>query len=58
MIEAKEVSLRYRDGTLALNNINLTIGEGEIVYITGPSGSGKTSLLKLILGWNSNFRYS
>lgn len=50
MIEAKEVSLRYRDGTLALNNINLTIGEGEIVYITGPSGSGKTSLLKLILG--------
>jgi len=50
MIEVKEVSLRYRDGTLALNNINLTIGYNELVYITGPSGSGKTSLLKLIMG--------
>lgn len=50
MIEIKEVSLRYRDGTLALNNINLTVGDNELVYITGPSGSGKTSLLKLIMG--------
>lgn len=50
MIEVKDVSLRYRDGTLALNNINLTIGESELVYLTGPSGSGKTSLLKLIMG--------
>ena len=31
-------------------NIDLTIGSGELVYITGPSGSGKTSLLKLIMG--------
>lgn len=50
MIEVKEVSLRYRDGTLALNNIDLTIGDSELVYLTGPSGSGKTSLLKLIMG--------
>ncbi len=50
MIEVKKVSLRYRDGTLALNNIDLTIGNGELVYITGPSGSGKTSLLKLLMG--------
>ena len=50
MIEAKEVSLRYQDGTLALNNINLTVNRGELVYITGPSGSGKTSLLKLLIG--------
>ena len=50
MIEVKDVSLRYSEGTLALNNINLTIGDGELVYITGPSGSGKTSLLKIIMG--------
>lgn len=50
MIEVKDVSLRYRDGTLALNNINLIIGESELVYLIGPSGSGKTSLLKLIMG--------
>ncbi|NLE26233.1 MAG: ATP-binding cassette domain-containing protein [Clostridiaceae bacterium] len=50
MIEVKEVSLRYRDGTLALDNIDLAIGESELVYLTGPSGSGKTSLLKLFMG--------
>ncbi|MGI6086119.1 MAG: cell division ATP-binding protein FtsE [Acetivibrionales bacterium] len=50
MIEVKEVSLRYQDGTLALNNIDLIIGKGELAYITGPSGSGKTSLLKLLMG--------
>lgn len=50
MIEAKDVSLAYGDGTIALRNVNLDIKSGEIVYITGPSGSGKTSLLKLLMG--------
>lgn len=50
MIEARDVSLIYPDGTKALRNINLTIKPGELVYITGPSGSGKTSLLKLLIG--------
>ena len=48
MIEVKMYP-EIRDGTLALN-INLTMGESELVYLTGPSGSGKTSLLKLIMG--------
>ena len=50
MIEAGNVSLRYQDGTLALKNVNLDIGPGELIFITGPSGSGKTSLLKLLIG--------
>ncbi|NLM52410.1 MAG: ATP-binding cassette domain-containing protein [Firmicutes bacterium] len=50
MIEAKNVSLQYPDGTLALRKINLSVKMREIVYITGPSGSGKTSLLKLLMG--------
>lgn len=50
MIEAKDVSLRYQDKTLALTDINLEIKPGELVYITGPSGSGKTSFLKLLMG--------
>lgn len=50
MIEAKEVSLRYPDGTMALKKFDLHVQAGEIVYVTGSSGSGKTSLLKLLMG--------
>lgn len=50
MIEAKNICLRYADGTMALNDINLHVEPGELIYITGPSGSGKTSLLKLFMG--------
>jgi cell division transport system ATP-binding protein len=50
MIEAKEVFLRYNEGTMALKDINLKVEAGELIYITGPSGSGKTSLLKLFMG--------
>lgn len=50
MIHAKNASLTYADGTLALKPFDLTIDKGELAYITGPSGSGKTSLLKLMMG--------
>lgn len=50
MIEAKNLSLIYENGTVALKDVNLKIHSGDIVYITGPSGSGKTSLLKLFMG--------
>ncbi|MFT9493815.1 cell division ATP-binding protein FtsE [Anaerosolibacter sp.] len=49
MIEAQGVCLKYGDGTVALNDVDLQIDYGEMVYITGPSGSGKTSLLKLLM---------
>lgn len=50
MIEAKELSLRYPDGTDAILKADLSVKKGEIVFVTGPSGSGKTSLLQLFLG--------
>jgi cell division transport system ATP-binding protein len=50
MLEAKGVGLKYPEGTQALQNIDLSMGAGELLYIIGPSGSGKTSLLKLLMG--------
>ena len=50
MIEAKGVCLRFPNGTMGLNNIDLQVKPGDMVYVTGPSGSGKTSLLKLFMG--------
>lgn len=48
MIIFKNVSKRYADGFVALNNIDLTVKSGEMMFLTGHSGAGKSTLLKLI----------
>ena len=48
MIIFKNISKRYPDGYVALNNIDFTVESGEMVFLTGHSGAGKSTLLKLI----------
>lgn len=53
MIELKNVTKEYKisnseTGTMALNDISLTIDKGELVAIMGTSGSGKSTLLNII----------
>ena len=49
MIEFRNVSKVYDNSTLALNNLSLTVSDGEFVFIVGSSGSGKSTFLKLIM---------
>jgi phosphonate transport system ATP-binding protein len=48
MIEFKQVEKKYTNGTIALQNINLTIQQGEFVAIIGLSGAGKSTLIRCI----------
>jgi putative ABC transport system ATP-binding protein len=51
LIQLEDISKIYRTGTLevpALQRVNLTIAQGEMVAIIGASGSGKSTLLHLI----------
>ena len=47
----KSVVKRYgRKASPAINDLNLEVGDGEIVALLGPAGSGKTTVLRLIAG--------
>ena len=48
-ISFRDVNFSY-DSQPVLEDVNLTIGQGEFVSIVGPNGGGKTTLLHLILG--------
>lgn len=48
MIEIKDASKVYKNGTHAMDHINLTIGDGEYLCIIGLSGAGKSTLLRSI----------
>jgi putative ABC transport system ATP-binding protein len=48
IIAVEGLSKVYDDYTSALNNVTLSIAEGEWTSIMGPSGSGKTTLLNMI----------
>lgn len=48
MIEMKGVYKTYPNGVTALNGIDVSIGQGEFVYVVGPSGAGKSTFVKMM----------
>jgi zinc transport system ATP-binding protein len=49
LVEVEHVSMRLGDH-LALEHVDLTVGQGEIVSLIGPNGAGKSTLVRVVLG--------
>ncbi len=49
-IQLREVTKRYPDGTEAVKQVSLEIGDGEFMILVGPSGCGKSTALRMIAG--------
>jgi multiple sugar transport system ATP-binding protein len=49
-IELIDVTKRYPDGTVAVQDLNLRIEDGEFMILVGPSGCGKSTTLRMIAG--------
>ncbi len=47
MIETRNLTKRYGD-LIAVNNINLSLGEGDVFGFIGPNGSGKTTTMRML----------
>lgn len=50
MIRIKNVTKIYNNNVKAIDNLNLTVNDGEIVGFIGPNGAGKTTALKMLTG--------
>ena len=48
MLLMSGVSKTYRNGSVALKNIDLHIKPGEFVFLVGPSGAGKSTFIKML----------
>jgi putative spermidine/putrescine transport system ATP-binding protein len=51
-VTLQNVTKRF-DSTLAVDNVSLTIADGEVMGIVGPSGCGKTTTLRLVAGFET-----
>ena len=50
IIEIKNLTKKFTDGTQALSSVNLDIQDGEIIALLGPNGAGKTTLISAVCG--------
>src|SRR5579859_1552369 len=49
VISFQQVWKRYPNGTDALQDVSLSVPEGDFLFLVGPSGAGKSTLVKLLI---------
>ena len=49
ILRLENITMQF-GGVIAVNNMNLEVGEGEIVSLIGPNGAGKTTAFNVITG--------
>ncbi len=52
IIEVVNIQRTFEDGTVIIDDLNLSVRKGEFVTFLGPSGCGKTTLLRMIAGFD------
>ena len=50
IVEIRDLSVRYPNGVMALEGINIDVNQKDLIALIGPNGAGKSTLLKVILG--------
>jgi NitT/TauT family transport system ATP-binding protein len=50
IVRVRNVAKTYANGVVALQDLNLDVGEGEFLSLLGPSGCGKSTVLRLVAG--------
>ena len=49
-IKIENLSVIFEDGTVAADNVNISINEKEFLVLVGPSGCGKSTILRSVVG--------
>jgi multiple sugar transport system ATP-binding protein len=49
-VALKDITKVFPDGTVAVDNLNLDVADGEFMVLLGPSGCGKSTVLRVVAG--------
>ncbi|WP_321418316.1 ATP-binding cassette domain-containing protein [uncultured Methanomethylovorans sp.] len=54
-LKGENISFGYKKRTWILNNVDISLGSGEVLGLMGDSGSGKSTLCKILSGYETNY---